>query len=314
MAQVPRRSPEPLRPVPDDAEPARPSIIGTLVRTARPKQWLKNVLVLAAPAAAGVLTEADVWPRVAVAFLAFCLAASGTYFFNDAVDVDADRSHPTKRNRPVAAGHLSPARAKWIGAALLVAALAISAPIEGGRLVLVVAVYVALTIGYSSWLKHEPVIDLAAVAAGFVLRAVAGGVAAGVPLSNWFLIVAGAGSLFIVAGKRHAEVHDLGTDSSSHRTVLAAYSPGFLTFVRAVAASVAISAYCLWAFERGEVSGYDLWYQLSIVPFVLGMLRYALLVEHGHGGAPEELVLSDRVLLALGLAWVVLFALGVGVD
>ena len=314
MAQVPRWSPEPLRPVPDDAEAARPSTIGTLVRTARPKQWLKNVLVLAAPAAAGVLTEGDVWPRVAVAFLAFCLAASGTYFFNDAVDVDADRRHPTKRNRPVAAGHLSPGRAKWIGAALLVAALAISAPIEGGRLVLVVAVYVVLTIGYSSWLKHEPVIDLAAVAAGFVLRAVAGGVAAGVPLSNWFLIVAGAGSLFIVAGKRHAEVHDLGTDSSSHRTVLAAYSPGFLTFVRAVAASVAISAYCLWAFERGDVSGYDLWYQLSIVPFVLGMLRYALLVEHGHGGAPEELVLSDRVLLALGFAWVVLFALGVGVD
>ena len=314
MAQAPRRSPEPLRPVPDDAKPARPSMLGALVRTARPKQWTKNVLVLAAPAAAGVLTEGDVWPRVAVAFVAFCLAASGTYFFNDALDVDADREHPTKRHRPVAAGHLGTVPAKAVGAGLLVAALAVAAPVEGGRLVVVIAIYVALTVAYSSWLKHEPVIDLAAVASGFVLRAVAGGVAAGVPLSNWFLIVAGAGSLFIVAGKRHAEVHDLGTESSSHRAVLAAYSPGFLTFVRAVAASVAISAYCLWAFERGNESGYDLWYQLSIVPFVLGMLRYALLVEHGHGGAPEELVLSDRVLLVLGSAWVCLFALGVGVT
>src|SRR5680860_526583 len=207
MAQVPHQPPEPLRPVPD-AAPPRPSTVGALVRTARPKQWLKNVLVLAAPAAAGVLTEGDVWPRVVVAFVAFCLAASGTYFFNDAMDADADRNHPTKRHRPVAAGHLGTGAAKAVGLVLLVAALAISAPIEGGRLLLVIAIYVALTVAYSSWLKREPVIDLAAVAAGFVLRAVAGGVAAGVPLSNWFLIVAGAGSLFIVAGKRHAEVHD----------------------------------------------------------------------------------------------------------
>ena len=314
MANVPRPTPEPLRPVPDTAETPRPSTARSLLRTARPKQWAKNVLVLAAPAAAGVLDEGDVIVRVAVAFVAFCLAASGTYFFNDAMDVDADRSHPTKRHRPVAAGHLGVLPAKAIGALLLALAFVISLPVEGGRLALVVALYVVLTVAYSTWLKREPVIDLAAVAAGFVLRAIAGGVAAGVPLSNWFLIVAGAGSLFVVAGKRHAEVHDLGTDSSNTREVLAAYSPAFLTLVRATASAVAVTAYCLWAFERSAEAGYDLWYQLSIVPFVLAVLRYALLVEHGHGGAPEELILGDRVLLALGALWVVVFAVGVNVT
>ena len=313
MAQAPHPSPEPLRPVTDDA-PQRTPIARALIRTARPKQWAKNVLVLAAPAAAGVLTEGDVIVRVAVAFVAFCLAASGTYFFNDAMDADADRAHPTKRHRPVAAGDLGVGRAKLIGALLLLGAVGISLPVRGGRLALVMVVYVALTVAYSAWLKREPVIDLAAVAAGFVIRAVAGGVAAGVPLSNWFLIVAGAGSLFIVAGKRHAEVHDLGVDSSSHRSVLAAYSPTFLTFVRGIAAAVAITAYCIWAFERGAEGDTDLWYQLSVIPFVVAILRYALLVEHGHGGAPEDLVLGDRVLLALGVIWAVVFAVGVHVS
>jgi decaprenyl-phosphate phosphoribosyltransferase len=314
MAQAPQPSPEPLRPVDDELAAARSSLPRALLATARPKQWAKNILVVAAPAAAGVLGEGDVVVRVVVAFVAFCLAASGTYFFNDAMDADADRAHPVKRHRPVAAGHLGVAQAKVIGVVLLLAAVAVAAPVRGGRLALVVVVYIGLTVAYSAWLKREPVVDLAAVAAGFVLRAIAGGVAAGVPLSDWFLIVAGAGSLFIVAGKRHAEVHDLGTDSSNHRSVLAAYSPTFLTFVRAVAAGVAITAYCIWAFERSAEGDTDVWYQLSVIPFVLGILRYALLVEHGHGGAPEELLLRDRVLLAVGALWAVVFALGVHVG
>lgn len=313
MTQAPQPSAEPLRPVPENAGVRRTSVLFALVRTARPKQWAKNVLVLAAPGAAGVLTEGDVLVRVGIAFVAFCLAASGTYFLNDALDAEADRAHPTKRHRPVAAGAISPTTAMIVGVVLLVIALAISIPVNSGKLAIVVAIYIALTVAYSTWLKREPVIDLAAVAAGFVLRAVAGGVAADVPLSNWFLIVAGAGSLFIVAGKRHAEVHDLGTDSANHRTVLAAYSTTYLTFVRAVAASIAITAYCVWAFERTTAGTTDIWYQLSIIPFVLVILRYALLVEHGHGGAPEELILHDRVLLGLGAIWVLVFAIGVQV-
>jgi decaprenyl-phosphate phosphoribosyltransferase len=154
-------------------------------------------------------------------------------------------------------------------------------------------------------------VDLGAVAAGFVLRAVAGGVATNVALSNWFLIVAGAGSLFIVTGKRHAEQVTLGADSGAHRATLDEYSPGFLLLVRSVGASVTITAYCLWAFEVGSRVGDVLWFRTSIVPFVLAMLRYAYIIERGGGGAPEEIVFEDRVLQVLGVLWLVAFVLGV---
>jgi decaprenyl-phosphate phosphoribosyltransferase len=168
-----------------------------------------------------------------------------------------------------------------------------------------------VTFSYTLWLKHEPVIDLAAVAAGFVFRAIAGGVATGVPLSDWFLIVAGAGSLFVVTGKRHAEQVELGSDSLEHRRTLGEYSTAFLGYVRAVSSGVMITAYCLWAFENAAASGDETWFRLSIVPFVIAILRYALVIDQGGGGAPEEVVLSDRVLQVVGLVWLVTFALGV---
>lgn len=293
------------------ASAPQPSLVAALWRTARPKQWVKNVLVFAAPGAAGVLTEAGPLGRTLVAFVAMCLAASGTYFLNDALDAHADRQHPTKQNRPVAAGHVSEGLAKLMSVVLIVAAIAISIPISGGELALVVAGYAALTISYSIWLKHEPVIDLAAVAAGFVLRAIAGGVAADVEISDWFLIVAAAGSLFMVTGKRHAEQIELGDASGSHRSTLEAYSTSFLGFVRAVSASVMVTAYCLWAFESAASTGDETWFRLSIIPFVLAVLRYAHVIEQGKGGAPEEIVLSDRVIQVLGVLWVVTFAIGV---
>ena len=289
----------------------RPSVLLAIIRTARPKQWLKNLLVVAAPGAAGVLTDPSQIARTAVAFVALCLTASGTYFLNDALDADADRSHPTKRNRPVASGQLTTGFAKVMAAILILVGIGVAAPINGGQLAAVVGGYAVLTISYSLWLKHEPVVDLGAVAAGFVLRAVAGGVATNVPLSNWFLIVAGAGSLFIVTGKRHAEQMTLGADSGAHRATLEEYSPGFLGLVRSVGASVTITAYCLWAFEVGHRVGDVLWFRASIVPFVLAMLRYAHIIEQGGGGAPEEIVFEDRVLQVLGVLWLVTFVLGV---
>ena len=293
------------------ASAPQPSLVAALWRTARPKQWVKNVLVFAAPGAAGVHTEPGPLGRTLVAFVAMCLAASGTYFLNDALDAHADRQHPTKQHRPVAAGHVSEGLAKLMSVVLIVTAIAISIPISNGELALVVAGYAALTISYSIWLKHEPVIDLAAVAAGFVLRAIAGGVAAGVEISDWFLIVAAAGSLFMVTGKRHAEQIELGDASGSHRSTLEAYSTSFLGFVRAVSASVMVTAYCLWAFESAASTGDETWFRLSIIPFVLAVLRYAHVIEQGKGGAPEEIVLSDRVIQVLGLLWVATFAIGV---
>ncbi len=304
-------------PDPSGATPAatprtgRSSTLKAAIRTARPKQWTKNVLVFAAPAAAGVLDERDALLQTFVAFIGFCLAASGTYFLNDANDAEVDRLHPTKRLRPIAAGDLDVRTARIIAVVLILLALVVTAPINDFKLTGVVAGYVLVTISYRVWLKYEPVIDLAAVASGFVFRAIAGGVATGVRLSDWFLIVAGAGSLFIVTGKRHAEQVELGSDSLEHRRTLGEYSTAFLGYVRAVASGVMITAYCLWAFENAAHTGDDTWFRLSIVPFVIAVLRYALVIDQGGGGAPEEVVLSDRVLQLVGLVWLVTFALGV---
>lgn len=302
----------PSRPTADAPTPA-PTLLRGLVRLARPKQWSKNVLVLAAPGAAGVLTHGAALGRTLGALLLFCLVASGTYFLNDALDVEADRAHPTKRLRPVASG-VVPVRLAWAaGVTMLVAAVALAAPITW-RLSVVIGVYVAVQFGYSYVLKHQPVMDLAAVAAGFVLRAIAGGVAAHVPISQWFLIVATFGSLLMVTGKRLAEHAELGQGRGAHRATLDAYSSTFLRTVLAVAASGAIVGYCLWAFDLQTALLHHadpIWYQLSIVPITLALLRYTFLVEGGHGAKPEDLVLSDRTLQLLGVVWAVLFALGV---
>jgi len=296
--------------VPEDEPPKGPPALPALVRLARPKQWVKNGLVIAAPGAAGVLGDGTALARTGIAFACFCLAASGTYFLNDALDVDADRRHPTKRARPIASGEVSTRTAITGGIVLLTSAIALSFAARW-QLSLVVSGYLLQTVVYSVWLKHEAVLDLACVASGFVLRTIAGGVAVGVTISPWFLIVAGSASLFMVTGKRHAEMVELGEHAGSHRLTLDMYSRGFLSYVRAVASSVTVLAYCLWAFEKSSTVGSPVWFELSIVPFVLGILRYALLLEQGRGGAPEELVLSDRVLLAMGASWAIFFALAV---
>ena len=285
--------------------------VPALVRLLRPRQWIKNVLVLAAPAGAGVLHEPGVLAETALAFVAFSLAASGTYCLNDAADVEADRAHPTKRNRPVADGSVSVPTARLLGVALVLAALAVAAAGGGPALALVILGYLALTTSYTIWLKHVAVVDLAAVAAGFVIRAIAGAVATDVEVSDWFLIVASFGSLFMVAGKRSAELAEAG-DVSSHRRVLAMYTPAYLTYVRSLASGITVLSYTLLAFDRVEESASSIpWYELSIVPFGLAILRYALRIDQGAGAAPEDVVLRDRTLQVLGLCWAVLAALGV---
>jgi len=182
----------------------RGGLVGGLIRTARPRQWVKNVLVLAAPFAAyaaNPVFRMDVVTDAAIAFVAFCLVASAVYLVNDAIDAEADRAHPTKRNRPIAAG-IVPVRVAYVVAvALFLASFAVSL-VSSWRLLVVIGVYAAVQIGYCLGLKHQPVIDLCIVASGFLLRAIAGGAAAGLPLSQWFLLVTAFGSLFMVAGRR----------------------------------------------------------------------------------------------------------------
>jgi decaprenyl-phosphate phosphoribosyltransferase len=142
------------------------------------------------------------------------------------------------------------------------------------------------------------------------MRAVAGGLAAGLPISDWFLLVAGFGSLFMVAGKRYSELHTLGSEAGTRRS-LVRYTDSYLRFVWSIAAAATITAYCLWAFENATSTGDTTWFRLSIVPFVIAVLRYALVIEQGGGGAPEEVVLGDRVLLVVGALWALTFLLGV---
>jgi len=282
-----------------------------LLVACRPKQWVKNLLVFAAPGAAGVLGEGDALVASIGAFVAFCLAASATYLLNDSADVEADRAHATKRYRPIAAGQLSVPVALVAAGVLAVVGLGVSLAVRW-ELAVVLVGYVALTTSYSAVLKHRVILDVVALAAGFVLRAIAGAVAADVPISNWFFIVTSFGSLFMAVGKRHAEVVAMGDDAGSHRRVLEGYSPGFLAYLRSVSSGVVLVAYCLWAFERAELTDLSVpWYQMSIVPFATAVLRYAQLLDAGEGGAPEELVLRDRMLLASGLVWAVLFGIGV---
>lgn len=276
---------------------------------ARPKQWVKNVLVVAAPAAAGVLGEGQAIFETAIAFVAFCLAASGTYFLNDAFDVEADRLHAKKRFRPIAAGDVPVRTAQVVGILLILCGIGIGF-LTGWKLPLVVLTYIVFTTTYSAWLKHIAVVDLGMVAAGFVLRLIAGAAAVDVPISVWFFIVGSFGSLFMVAGKRHAEHLDLGSERAGHRATLSEYSLEYLGYVRSVASGVAMVGYCLWAFEKSAGRAGVPWYELSIVPFVLAVLRYALLVERGEGGAPEDLVLRDRPLQVMGVLWAVLVGIG----
>lgn len=279
----------------------------------RPRQWLKNVLVFAAPLAAGSIFEPDVLVPSLIAFVSFCLISSSTYIINDLRDVSADQQHPTKRSRPIPAGHLTRTAAVIEAVVLALLAVVIAAAARP-ELVAVVVVYFVFTLAYSMFLKHEPVIELALLAMGFLLRAIAGGVASDLPISQWFLIVAGFGSLFMAAGKRASELQAANAagegNAATQRKSLAGYTPGYLRFVWGTAAAVTISAYCLWAFDVASQPASFPWAEWSIVPFVLAILRYAVVIDNGAGEAPEDAVLRDRVLLLLGLAWIILFGLG----
>jgi decaprenyl-phosphate phosphoribosyltransferase len=287
----------------------RGGLAQALLVTARPRQWSKNVLVFGAPITGGVLLQPIPFIRTILTFVAFCLVASGVYYVNDLIDRDLDRAHPVKRRRPVAAGRLPVRLAGVLAALLLVLGLAIATFGIGPRLAGVVGLYIALSLAYTFVLRGMVLLDIAAVAGGFVLRAVAGGVAVDVPLSSWFLIVACFGALFIAAGKRRSEYAALGASRGDHRRTLDEYSDQFLRYIVGSSSTVTIAAYCLWAFE-GE-AGRSLQSGLSIVPFVLGIYRYVLLLEGGGGGTPEDLVLRDRSLLVFGVAWVLLVGWGV---
>jgi len=309
-------------------EPAHPqghppkNLLDGMIKALRPKQWVKNVLVIAAPLAAGneIMDSGrsigTLTVDILVAFVAFCMAASSIYLINDARDVEADRAHPTKRFRPIAAGVLPVSMAYIMAVALIIGSIAVSwFASEGPGLAIVVAVYIALQLGYCFGLKHQPVIDIALVSSGFMLRAMAGGVAANINLSQWFLLVAAFGSLFMAAGKRYAELLLAERTGKKIRKSLQGYTATYLRFVWTLAATAVVLSYALWGFEMGRAPGTSstsaIWYEISMVPFTVAILRFAADVDRGDAGSPDEIALKDRPLQALAVLWLLSIAIAV---
>lgn len=287
------------------------SLLRALVKEARPKQWAKNVLVFAAPGALGVLTHAQPLKQSLVVFVAFCMTASGTYYWNDIKDRDADARHPKKKFRPIASGAVPLPVAMVVGTTLLIGGPAVAClvrPAAGG----IVALYAVLTVCYSVWLKHVALLDLAIVASGFVLRAMAGAAGTSTHMSQWFVLCTTFGSFFIVTGKRFAELLEMGESAGSTRASLEQYSISFLRQVLMISCTATLVTYCLWAFENAAAANEHVPYHvLSIVPMGLALLRYVMILENGGGGAPEEVFTGDRAIQMYGLVWVVVYALGV---
>lgn len=277
-------------------------------RVLRTRQWTKNLLVLAAPLAAGSLLRVDVALGAGVALALFCLASSGCYLVNDVLDAEQDRRHPVKRTRPVAAGEIGPRAALLAGVALQTVAIVAGAlwdPALGATM----AAYSITQALYVAGLKHQPPIDLAVVASGFLLRAVAGGAATDTRLSTWFLLLATFGAFFVVAGKRYSERVQVGSEAGT-RPSLRHYSESYLRFVWTMAAGVTVVVYLLWALTGPHHTGVVPWEGLSVVAFVLGLLRYAARIDQATAEHPEDIVASDRGLQVVGVIWVLLVLAG----
>ncbi len=283
--------------------------LAAAVRTARPRQWPKNLLVFAAPLAGASLGRDDGFAYAFVAFAAFVAASSAVYFVNDVVDADRDRHHPYKRHRAVASGQLPKAHA------LALAVLCVGAAEVGGlwirepRLDAAITTYLILSFLYSLFLKHVPVVELVFLASGFVLRALGGAFATHVPPSGWFLLVCSLGALMVATAKRFGELSMLGADAASHRPAMRWYSPAVLRLSQRAIATVMIMAYLLWA--HGERDAWMRgWHLASAVPLAAALMRFDRLTGRATSKPVEDLIARDALMACCELMWLALFVTG----
>jgi decaprenyl-phosphate phosphoribosyltransferase len=293
--------------------PARPPSARRWLRAAvgatRPRQWPKNLLVLAAPLAGASLGRRDGLGYALVAVAAFVAASSAVYLVNDTVDAERDRRHPVKRNRPIASGALPARHAVLLAVAATAAALAAGAVIGEPWLIAAVAGYLALSFLYSLRLKHVPFVELGFVASGFLLRALGGAAATHVPPSGWFLLVCSLGALMVAITKRSTELRSLGPWAARHRPAMRSYRESYLHAAGLVTAVAMAVCYLLWALgEPG--SGMRAWHLISAVPLVAALARFGVLARRGDTRPIEDLITRDRLMAAAELAWLVAFAIG----
>lgn len=288
------------------AAPTAGGLPGGLIRSLRPSQWIKNTVIFAALIFSQQFTDLRALGTTVMAFAAFCAVTGAVYLFNDLLDARADRTHPTKSRRPIASGQV-PAPAA-VAAALLLAAAGLwggwaLAPAFAG----VEATYLVINLFYSTWLKRVVILDVMAVASGFLLRAVAGAVVIQVAISHWLILCASLLSLFLGFCKRRSELATLADQAAQHRSILREYSFPFLDQMISVVTASTVVAYCLYTLDP-EVQaklGTD-WLPLTI-PFVLyGIFRYLYLVyQRDEGGSPTRAFYADRPLLIDVALWAV---------
>ena len=286
-----------------------------LLRALRPHQWVKNVFVLAAlffsageQASWSALDLDAVW-RTMLALAAFCLGSSAIYLINDILDVESDRAHPTKRLRPIAAGEVSVPQALVLSAGCVVGALALGFLADGRPpgVAVVVLAYMLLNLAYSVRLKHVVLVDAFCIAGGFILRVLAGGLAAGAQVSHWLFLCTLFLALFLALAKRRAETDLLGDDRAGHRATLMEYDRGFLDQMVTVLAATTILCYAMYTVDEGTIARFGSARLVWTVPFVVfGLGRYMLLVQTQRGGgSPTRILLgADGPFLINALLWV----------
>jgi 4-hydroxybenzoate polyprenyltransferase len=276
-----------------------------LIELLRPQQWVKNAFVLVGLVFAHAWGDAAMLNAALCATLAFCLASGAVYAFNDARDAPQDRDHPDKRNRPVARGAVAPGAAIALSVVVAAAALALAAWV-GWKLVAIVAGYLVLSAAYTLGLKRVPVLDVFSIAAGFMLRLLAGTTGIGIEPSNWLLACGFLLTLFLGFAKRRAEMERLAGDASQHRAVLGAYSRGFLDMAIAACAAGMTVAYAAYTLAGETALLHGTGSLVLTLPWVLlGTSRYLYRLRYrGGGGDPAEELLRDPLLAISVAGWV----------
>jgi len=285
--------------------------MNNLIIACRPKQWIKNLLVFAVPLASGDLLDREVFVKTVISAVAFTAISAATYLVNDISDIDEDRLHSTKKMRPIAAGTLTIGSARLAIGVLILLCIGLVAGVGAWNLGLVLFGYSLLQVMYQGVLKKTALFDLVAVAAGFLLRAVAGGVASAILISPWFLTVTFCAALFMISGKRYSELINQGSTKGT-RSALLQYSEQYLRLIWTSSMVMTIVFYLLWSVEIGSKG--NSWLVLSTsIPFALAILLYAQHVDSGNAESPEDVVFDDRRIQLMGGIWIILFALQAGV-
>ena len=281
--------------------------VAEYVRLARPKQWIKNLLVFAVPLASRDVFRLEIILHTVTAFIAFTLASASVYIWNDIRDAPSDRLNPIKASRTMARGAVSPGPAAVLSFILLVLSIGISLYVNEGKLLVIILSYLVIQVAYQFKLREFTLLDMCAVASGFVLRAIAGGFTSDIPISAWFLSVTASTAFMIVSAKRYSEFVSEKSDVKT-RLVLNEYSESYLRLLWSSSLMSSIIFYSMWSAEiwSAALDGFS---RLSVIPFILVLLRYAIFADRGQAESPEKIIWSDRQIQVYASLWILVFLL-----